>query len=206
MDKDKKTKPDNKQEVKNITKECTELKKEKAELTKKNQSLEQQINELKKQIAELNHNFINQVNAKADQAQKILNEKLKAYQDKYQLEIQQNKKYALGDTLSDLISIINQFNSLISHPTDDPKIKNYLSSLKLFSNLFNNWLSSNHVTSIDVKVGDVYNPQTMDAVEMIGQKSQHDVLVKKILTQGYMLYDRVIVPTKVVVEAKTKPN
>lgn len=216
MAKDQKTKKivDNKpvakkqehEELVKLQKELEILKKEKIDLLTANHNYEVKLAEYEKQVTELNKNFINQVNEKASQAQKILDQKLKEYQDKYQKEAIENKKYALSDSVADLISIINQFDNLINHPTDDPKIKNYLSSLKMFSNLFQNWLASVHVTPIKVNVGDIYDPHKMDAIDIIGEKSKNEFVVNKILSCGYQLYDRVIIPTKVVVEAKKLKN
>ncbi len=193
-------------EINNLKQEIENLKKEKIDLLAKNVNLETNIKNLRDEVNHLNSEFTKQVNEKSIKAQKILDEKLKEYQNKFELESKEIKKYALANSALSLINIINQFNKMINHPTDNPAIKNYLAGLKMLSNMFNNWLNEQSIVELNVKPGDIYDSNIMDAIDIEGNPKNGTHYVKKILESGYKLHDRVILPTKVLVEVKHLKN
>lgn len=72
----------------------------------------------------------------------------------------------------------------------------------MFSAMFKTWLKSIGVEEIEVKVGDQFDPNIMDAIDVEQKPTQKDDHVEKIVSKGYKLHDRIIQHVGVIV-AKT---
>ena len=176
-----------------------DLEKQLAEQTLSVIEKEKQIAELKTRIDSLNESYRAKASEISAEAQIKLDKKLKEYQDKYEAESKENKKYALASSISEFISILNQFDNAINQDVQDPKVKNYLMGLKMFLNMMKNWLKTNHVEMIKVNINDTYDPTFMEAIDTVKQGDSTDFKVTKIVENGYKLHDRVIRPVKVIV-------
>ena len=87
---------------------------------------DKQITELRKQVKDLNESIVTKAKDIALEAQKQLDAKLKEYQDKFDSESKEVKKYALSSSISEFISILNQLDNALNQEVEDPKVKNYL--------------------------------------------------------------------------------
>lgn len=186
--------------------ELENLKLKNQELTNKlNQScsfiddLKTQLDKKNKHIDELNRDFVNIINQKALIAQKQLDAEIKKMQDKFEKDLSEKKKYALADSLGELLSIISKFDLAISQENADPKINNFLAGFKMFSTMFKSWLNSIGVQEIKVKVGDKFDPKIMEAVDIETQPKQKNDHVEKVVSKGYKLHDRIIQHVGVIV-------
>ena len=160
---------------------------------------DKQLTELRAQVKSLNDERVAKAKQIASEAQVQIDKKLKEYQDKFENEAKENKKYALSSSILEFISILNQLDIAINQPVSDPKVQNYLNGLKMFINMLKNWLKSNHVEQIDVKINDLYDSHIMEAIDTNKISDSTDFKVTKIVENGYKLYDRVIRPAKVIV-------
>ena len=176
-----------------------DLEKQLAEQTLSVIEKEKQIAELKTRIDSLNESYRAKASEISAEAQIKLDKKLKEYQDKYEAESKENKKYALESSISEYISILNQFDNAINQDVQEPKVKNYLMGWKMFLNMMKNWLKTNHVEMIKVNINDTYDPTFMEAIDTVKQGDSTDFKVTKIVENGYKLHDRVIRPVKVIV-------
>ena len=163
---------------------------------------DKQITELRKQVKDLNESIVTKAKEVALEAQKQLDAKLKQYQEKFDSETKEAKKYALASSISEFISILNQLDIAINQEVEDPKVKNYLNGLKMFLNMMKNWLKSNHIETIKVNINDHYDPNYMEAIDTVKENNSTNFKVIKIVENGYKLYDRVIRPVKVIVSNK----
>ena len=182
-----------------------ELKKQFDELVKSTNDLKLQLENKNKYIEELNKDFVNIINKKTLAAQKQLDIEIKKMQDKFEKDFNEKKKYALADALSELLGIISKFDLALNQENNDPKVRNFLIGLKMFSTMFKSWLKSIGVQEIDIKIGDKFDPNIMDAIIIEPNPKQKNEHVEKIISKGYKLHDRIIQHAHVVV-AKTEQN
>ncbi|MBP5256821.1 MAG: nucleotide exchange factor GrpE [Mycoplasma sp.] len=189
-------------ELESLKQKNQELKKQFDELVKSSNDLKLQLENRNKYINELNKDFVNIINQKALTAQKQLDIEIKKMQDKFEKDFAEKKKYALSDSLSELLGIISKFDLALNQQNNDPKVNNFLTGLKMFSTMFKSWLKSIGVEEINVKVGDKFDPNIMDAIIIESNPKQKNDHVEKVISKGYKLHDRIIQHTHVVV-AKT---
>lgn len=174
------------------------------DLNKKIKDLEEQLQKEHQKYEQLlskyqhdQQDFVTKISQKANEANKLIEEKIKTLQERSNKDIQNIKKYAIEPYATSLIDIINQFENAINYEVKDEKVKNYQNGFKLFLTMFKNCLSEMNVTKIEVKVGDEFDGQTMeclDTIEANGIKTNH---VAQVINTGYRLHDRIIKPTLV---------
>ena len=190
-------------ELESLKLKAQELQKQLDAEIKLNNDLKIQLNEKSKHLDELNKDFINIINQKALVAQKQLDFEIKKMQDKFEKDLLEKKKYAIADSLSELLGIISKFDLAIGQENSDPKVKNFLIGLKMFSTMFKTWLKSIGVEEINVKIGDKFDPNVMDAIDVEYKSQQKNDHIEKVISKGYKLHDRIIQHAQVIV-AKTK--
>ena len=161
--------------------------------------LKSQLDKKTRHIDELNKDFVNIINQKALVAQKQLDAEIKKMQDKFEKDLSEKKKYALADSLQELLGIISKFDLAISQENNDPKINNFLTGFKMFSTMFKTWLNSIGVQEIKVKVGDKFDPKIMEAIDIETKPKQKNDHVEKVVSKGYKLHDRIIQHVSVIV-------
>lgn len=189
-----------------LSKEVDESVKQILELKMQNEAKQNKINELNQKYDQLNKDFVSKVSQKAAEAQKQVNNQIKNFQTKYEKEIVEIKKYALADSVPELLNILSKFDFALEQEVDNPKVKNFLMGLKMFSTMFKTWLKSVGIEEIKVKVGDQFNPNIMDAIDIEQKPTQKDDHVEKIISKGYKLHDRIIQHVGVIVAKKELLN
>ncbi|MDY2887717.1 MAG: nucleotide exchange factor GrpE [Malacoplasma sp.] len=203
-------------EVENEHKECKcsekrkELEKEINQLKHLNKSLQKEVEEKQKKIDslqeklnELNANFVAKVQEKANQANEHLNREIKNFQEKQEKEMAEFKKYCVADKLNEIIDIIGRFDQAISFESQDPKINNFLMGFQMFKTQFKSALEALNINEIDVKVGDEFDHNTMEAIDQCTENpTQPNNHVEKVVDKGYKIFNRLIKPVRVIVAKK----
>ena len=182
-----------------LSREVEESVKQILELKTQIEVKQNKIHELNNKYNQLNKDFVNIINQKASEAQKQVDNEIKNFQAKYEKEIAEIKKYAVADSIPELLNIFSKFDFAVSQDVDNPKVKNFLVGLKMFSAMFKTWLKSIGVEEIEVKVGDQFDPNIMDAIDVEQKPTQKDDHVEKIVSKGYKLHDRIIQHVGVIV-------
>ena len=182
-----------------LSREVEESVKQILELKTQIEAKQNKIHELNNKYDQLNKDFVNIINQKASEAQKQVDNEIKNFQTKYEKEIAEIKKYAVADSIPELLNIFSKFDFAVSQDVDNPKVKNFLVGLKMFSAMFKTWLKSIGVEEIEVKVGDQFDPNIMDAIDVEQKPTQKDDHVEKIVSKGYKLHDRIIQHVGVIV-------
>ena len=182
-----------------LSREVEESVKQILELKTQIEVKQNKIHELNNKYDQLNKDFVNIINQKASEAQKQVDNEIKNFQAKYEKEIAEIKKYAVADSIPELLNIFSKFDFAVSQDVDNPKVKNFLEGLKMFSAMFKTWLKSIGVEEIEVKVGDQFDPNIMDAIDVEQKPTQKDDHVEKIVSKGYKLHDRIIQHVGVIV-------
>jgi molecular chaperone GrpE len=150
------------------------------------------ISRLEQQIASANIEYANKIKEKSEQANKIVQEKINEIEIKHSNFVENHKKYGLEKDATKLVDIIDQFKKAISFETDDQKVKQFLIGFKMFSSMFENLLEDLHITIKQVKIGDEFEPAYMDAYDTTDDKKLGDNKVSHVISQAYLLHDRVI--------------
>ncbi len=160
---------------------------------------------IKKKIDQLNE----QVEKYKADAEHWKNEYYRAYADTKNLrnslekEHQTAMKYRAEGFIDDLLPILDSFYLALANEPTDPALKNYLVGFQyIYRNLLT-VLENEGVSEITPKVGDKFDPSTMNAMEVIEDEGEEN-RVLKIYSKGYKLHDRLIKPVNVGVSAHKK--
>ena len=118
-------------------------------------------------------------------------ENFKKSQEKSQKEF---RKYALSDIVQQILPILDNFESSLSHVPEENKETKWVEGIIYIKKQIKDMLRQNGVEEIEAKPGEKFNPEVHEAVSGKGEK------VKKVLQKGYRLNGRVIRATRVEVE------
>lgn len=177
--------------------EIDQLKKELDETNNKLENYIERIKELEQEKIATADFFKLELIKKSKLAQEEVNKKIDEITQKLNQELKHSKKYAIEGQAIDLISIISQFESVISIEVDDPSVKNYLVGFKMFLNMFNNLLADMNISEIKIKIGDNFDEKTMEAVSINSEADIDSNCVTRVSKKGYKLHDKVIQFAKV---------
>ena len=134
------------------------------------------------------------------------NEFYKAYADTQNLRKSLEKdhqnalKYRAEGFIDNLLPVLDSFHVVLSNEPDDPNLKNYLVGFQYIYRNLVSVLEAEGVSELSPKVGDKFDPQTMNAVE-VEETDGEEGLVTKVVTNGYKLHDRLVRPANVIVSA-----
>ena len=159
-------------------------------LQNKINSLEKEIEELK---AELEGAKKDVLMAKAEE----INFKKRVDADKAQMI-----EYANQKILEKMITQLDMFDKVVSMPTDDPVLKNYLLGFQMINNNLKQVLEEEGVKKIEVKLGDKMDPKYHHALQTVYDENYEEDVVLQELQTGYLYKGRILRPTLVKVNKK----
>lgn len=113
-------------------------------------------------------------------------------------------KYRSASFIEDLIPILDAFDSALSIPVEDEKLKNYLVGFTYIHNQLLSILDKEGIKVLDAKAGDKFDEKSMHAIE-VGEEESDVVTVLKVNAKGYKLHDHLLRPILVKV-TKSKSN
>ena len=137
------------------------------------------------------------------------NEYYRAYADTKNLRNSLEKehlaamKYRAEGFIEELLPVLDSFYLALANEPNDPALKNYLIGFQYIYKNFEAALENEGVSEISPKVGDKFDPSTMNAMDVEIDEGPEG-LIKKVYTKGYKLHDRLIRPANVVVSAHKK--
>ena len=112
-------------------------------------------------------------------------------------------KYRAEGFIEALLPILDSFYLALQNEPTDPALKNYLTGFQYIYRNLVSVLQSEGVSEIAPKVGDKFDPMTMNAMDVV--ESEKDAnCVAKVYAQGYKLHDLIIRHAMVTVTAKPK--
>lgn len=185
--------------------------KEKKDLTEEKVEEKETVEEnpLSKELEELKEKYIKaeQEYEKADkEKEEWKNKYYSAFADMSNLRKQVErenadfKKYCSQSLIEELIPTLDSFEYALKNEPTDEALKNYLQGFKMIHSKLLNTLKQIGVEVIDPKVGDEYDPHSMQAYSTV--EGDEDNKVAEIFTKGYKLADHLIRPAGVIVTAK----
>ena len=184
MEEEKKEELQEEQENKNIEKD------------KKNKKFEKLLEENEKLKSDVNH---------------WKNEYYRAYADTQNLrkslekDHQEAMRYRAEGFIEQLLPVLDSFHVVLSKEVDDPNLKNYLIGFTYIYRNMVNALENEGVKELAPKVGDKFDAQSMNAIEVEEvSEEEKEGLITKVVTNGYKLHDRLIRPANVIVSGHKK--
>ncbi|EKE20202.1 MAG: hypothetical protein ACD_8C00041G0004 [uncultured bacterium] len=118
-------------------------------------------------------------------------------------------KYSTQNIVLQILPVIDNFHASTDHIPEDQKENPWVTGIMYIQKQLENVLTENGVDEITVKEGDSFDPIFHEAIEdkhcdNCGdcgcEKKEYQNKIKKVLTKGYKIGDKVIRPARVVVE------
>lgn len=160
---------------------------------------DEKIKKLEQDLLNFNNNYKSELIKKSQEANLIIEKKVKEYELKAEQEIKQAKKYALKNSSIELINIINNFELAVNNSPKNELVANYVKGFLMFVNMFKNFLEQNDIKEINVNLNDDFDPKIMEAIDTQKVENTSSNKVIKIIKKGYKLHELVIVPCLVIV-------
>ncbi len=115
-------------------------------------------------------------------------------------------KYSNANLLTDLITVIDNFERAIQSSTQSKDFDSFHSGIELIEKQFTGMLENNWGLKRIKSVGEEFDPQRHEAIGM-EESSEYDVeTVVEDYQKGYILHDRVLRPAKVKVAVPSKDS
>lgn len=107
-------------------------------------------------------------------------------------------KYRLESFVDKIVGILDAFDMAFKVEATSPELKNYLTGFQYVHNTLLNVLNEEGVVTIEPKIGDKFDVNTMHAVETVEDEGEENI-VKELTLKGYKLHDHLIRAAMVVV-------
>ena len=138
------------------------------------------------------------------------NEYYRAYADMQNLRKQVEKehreaiRYRSAGFIENLLPILDGFHMALQAEASSQEMKNFLVGFQFIYRNLVSVLENEGVTEISPKVGDDFDPETMQAIETQFDEKAEPNKVVKVNVKGYKLHERLIRPSIVVVSTNKK--
>lgn len=115
-------------------------------------------------------------------------------------------RYSTQNIILQILPVIDNFHASTDHIPEDQKENPWVTGIMYIQKQLEQVLAENGVEEIGVKIGDNFDPAMHEAVEDKECKSckskdyKFQNKIKKVLTRGYKMGERVIRPARVIVE------
>ena len=128
---------------------------------------------------------------------------MKNLRDSIEKDHREVLKYRAAGFIEDLLPILDGFHMALSIETTSQEMKNFLTGFEFIYRNMVSVLENEGVNEVSPKVGDVFDPNTMSALETKFDEGEPNRVVK-VNAKGYKLHDRLIRPAIVVVSTNKK--
>ena len=159
-------------------------------LEKKIQALEEENEKLKEELEKAKKDDLM---AKAEE----INFKKRIDADKAQMV-----EYANQKILEKMITQLDMFDKVVSMPTDDPVLKNYLIGFQMINNNLKQVLDEEGIKKIECKLYEKLDPKYQHALQTAWDENYEEDVVLAELQTGYLYKGRILRPTLVKVNKK----
>ena len=159
-------------------------------LEKKIQALEEENEKLKEELEQAKKDVLM---AKAEE----INFKKRIDADKAQMV-----EYANQKILEKMITQLDMFDKVVSMPTDDPVLKNYLIGFQMINNNLKQVLDEEGIKKIECKLYEKLDPKYQHALQTAWDENYEEDVVLAELQTGYLYKGRILRPTLVKVNKK----
>lgn len=115
-----------------------------------------------------------------------------------QQEKEQISRFALAQSVSSLLPIVDNFYRAIEHVPEDQKESPWLTGILYIQKQLTDVLSEWGVEEIPAKPGDVFNPDLHEALDTEVAEGLEDDRIVRVQNRGYQLHGRVVRPATVI--------
>ena len=130
---------------------------------------------------------------------------MKNLRDSIEKDHREVLKYRAAGFIEDILPILDGFHMALSIETTSQEMKNFLTGFEFIYRNMVSVLENEGVNEVSPKVGDVFDPHTMSALETQYNEGEPN-RVLKVNAKGYKLHDRLIRPAIVVVSTDKKDD
>jgi len=115
-------------------------------------------------------------------------------------------RYSTQNIILQILPVIDNFHASTDHIPEDQKENSWVTGIMYIQKQLEQVLTDNGVTEIEIKVGDSFDPAMHEAVadmECKGCKTKDykfNNKIKKVVTRGYQMGDKVVRASRVIVE------
>jgi molecular chaperone GrpE len=113
-------------------------------------------------------------------------------------------KYATEGVISDMLPVLDNFHAATDHIPEGEADNPWVTGIMFIQQQMDKIFEEHNVTRIEINVGDVFDPETMEAVKHHDEKAEFDqhATVKKIAQPGYKIGEKVLRPARVILNTK----
>ncbi len=119
-------------------------------------------------------------------------------------ENEEFKKYAKQSVIEEFIPVLDSFDAALKNEPADENIRKYLEGFRMIHSKLLKVLEQQNVTIIDPKPGDTYDPNVMEACQLVD--GEEDDKVADVYWKGYKLYDHLLRASLVVITKKSQAS
>ncbi len=112
-------------------------------------------------------------------------------------------KYRAMGFVEKLLPVLDSFHLSLMVKPSNPELANYVKGFEMIYRQMLNALDQEGVKEISPEVGSLFDPETMQAVDI--KDGEEDNKILQVYSNGYMLKDRLVRPAMVVVSKVNKP-
>lgn len=113
----------------------------------------------------------------------------------------QLKEFMLEDIALQILPVVDNFEMSLSHVPEEEKDGAWVQGILHIQRQLESVLKDNGISEIETKEGDEFNPEIHEAIENHQEEEKEEQhKVKKIVSKGYKIGNKVIRATKVIVE------
>ncbi len=176
--------------------------------SKNEKQLVSEISNLEKKLLEFEKNE-EKLNAKIhlifEKAQDEIKKFKESTKQKHNTEIQEQKDFQFQSFFEKILNPLNNLYMAVEFGikrSENSELVGYIKGFELLINQMFNVLDSFGVIPIEPKIGDEFNPEFHNIVELIATKEFKKDKIVEIRSRGYQLNGRVIFPANVIVSKK----
>ena len=125
-------------------------------------------------------------------------------QKQKQHELLDYYKFRNQDLITDLLEVIDALNHSLAFKESSEETKKFLQGIQMTTDRFSQILKNFGVKKIKVKIGDQYNPGLHQTLDARWEKKHPEGTILGVGQDGYLLHDRVLRTSKVVINQKAK--
>lgn len=121
--------------------------------------------------------------------------------DNYRKRSDQEKtefaRFANENLILDILPVLDNFSLALAHKPENLANDNYVLGLEYIKNQLEKTLLENNLNKVNIKIGDDFDPQTAEAIEVEEAKDFKPNQITEIIADGYTLNNKLIRPAKV---------
>ena len=119
-------------------------------------------------------------------------------------EVESEKKFALKEIIKDIIPVIDTFDVAFKKRIEDEVVRGYVEGFKIIYNKLCNLLKARQVEIIIPTIGEEYNPNYMEAIQVSEGPENNKVI--DVYGKAFILHDVVLRPARVIISKAIKHN